>query len=221
MTGQEAVNIAQGFDEQVGITGLVLTKVDGDARGGAAISMREVTGVPIKFLGTSEKLDGLETFDPDRLARRILQMGDILGLIERAEALEIQEEEALEMADKLRTASFTLDDLYKQLQQAKRLGPLTQIMEMFPGFNQIANQVSPEDVDRQLKVVEAIINSMTPEEKRRPKILNASRRRRIASGSGTSVQDINQLMRQFQKMQQLMKQLSQQKMPDIRGLFGR
>ncbi|MBN1310895.1 MAG: signal recognition particle protein [Anaerolineae bacterium] len=220
MTGQEAVNIAEGFNKQVGITGLILTKVDGDARGGAAISMREVTGVPIKFLGTSEKLDGLETFDPDRLARRILQMGDILGLIERAEALEMQEEEAFELAGKLRTANFNLEDLYKQLQQAKRLGPLTQLIEMIPGLSQSVKQVSQEDVDRQLKVVEAIISSMTPEEKRHPKVLNASRRKRIAAGSGTSVQDINQLMKQFQQSQKLMKQLSRQKIPDIRGLFG-
>lgn len=219
MTGQEAVNIAQGFHDQVGITGLVLTKIDGDARGGAAISMREVTGVPIKFLGTSEKLDGLEAFDPDRLARRILQMGDVLGLIERAEALEIEEEEAREMADKLRTANFTLEDMRKQLQQAKRLGPLTQILEMVPGLSQQIGQVPQEDVDRQLRLVEAIISSMTPEERRRPKVLDASRRRRIAAGSGTSVQDVNQLMKQFQQMQHLMKKFSQQKMPDIKGLF--
>jgi len=219
MTGQEAVNIAQGFNDKVGITGLILTKVDGDARGGAAISMREVTGVPIKFLGTSEKLDGLEAFEPDRLARRILQMGDVLGLIERAEALEIEEDEAREMAQKMRTASFTLEDMRKQLQQAKRLGPLTQILEMVPGLSQHVGQVSQEDLDRQLRLVEAIISSMTPEERKRPKVLDASRRKRIAVGSGTSVQDVNQLMKQFQQMQHLMKKFSQQKMPDLRGLF--
>lgn len=219
MTGQEAVNIAQGFNDRVGITGLILTKVDGDARGGAAISMREVTGVPIKFLGTSEKLDGLEAFEPDRLARRILQMGDVLGLIERAEALEIEEDEAREMAQKMRTASFTLEDMRKQLQQAKRLGPLTQILEMVPGLSQHVGQVSQEDLDRQLRLVEAIISSMTPEERKRPKVLDASRRKRIAVGSGTSVQDVNQLMKQFQQMQHLMKKFSQQKMPDLRGLF--
>ena len=219
MTGQEAVNIAQGFNEQVGITGLVLTKIDGDARGGAAISMREVTGVPIKFLGTSEKLDGLEVFEPDRLARRILQMGDILGLIEQAEALEIQEDEAREMADKLRTASFTLEDMRKQLQQAKRMGPLTQILEMVPGLSQQVGRIPQEDIDRQLRLVEAIITSMTPDERRRPKVLDASRRRRIAAGSGTSVQDVNQLMKQFQQMQHLMKKFSQHKMPDLKGLF--
>lgn len=219
MTGQEAVNIAQGFNEQVGITGLVLTKIDGDARGGAAISMREVTGVPIKFLGTSEKLDGLEVFEPDRLARRILQMGDILGLIEQAEALEIQEDEAREMADKLRTASFTLEDMRKQLQQAKRMGPLTQILEMVPGLSQQIGRIPQEDIDRQLRLVEAIITSMTPDERQRPKVLDASRRRRIAAGSGTSVQDVNQLMKQFQQMQHLMKKFSQQKMPDLKGLF--
>jgi signal recognition particle subunit SRP54 len=219
MTGQEAVNIAQGFSEQVGVTGLVLTKIDGDARGGAAISMREVTGVPIKFLGTSEKLDGLEVFDPDRLARRILQMGDILGLIEQAQALEIQEDEAREMVDKLRTSSFTLEDMRKQLQQAKRLGPLTQILEMVPGLSQQVGKISQEDIDRQLRLVEAIISSMTPHERRRPKLLDASRRKRIATGSGTSVQDVNQLMKQFQQMQHLMKKFSQQKMPDLKGLF--
>jgi signal recognition particle subunit SRP54 len=220
MTGQEAVNIAQGFHKQLALTGLILTKIDGDARGGAAISMREVTGVPIKFLGTSEKLDGLEVFHPDRLAGRILGMGDVLSLIEKAEALEIEEEEALELQGKLRTASLTLEDFRKQLQQAKRLGPLSQLLEMVPGMSQYASQISQEDIDRQLKQVEAIINSMTPAERRDPRLLNASRRRRIALGSGTDVQDVNNLMRQFQQMQHMMKQLSKQKVPaNLRGLF--
>lgn len=220
MTGQEAVNIAQGFNEQVGITGLILTKVDGDARGGAAISMREVTGVPIKFLGTGEKLDGLEVFHPDRLSSRILGMGDVLTLIEKAEALDIQEEEALAMQEKLRTASFTLEDFRKQLKQVKRLGPITQILEM-AGLGQVANQVSPQDMDRQLKAFEAIINAMTSEEREKPHILNASRRKRIAAGSGTSVQDVNQLIRQFQSAQRMMKKLSRQKLPsNFRGLFN-
>jgi signal recognition particle subunit SRP54 len=220
MTGQEAVNIAQGFHKQLALTGLILTKIDGDARGGAAISMREVTGVPIKFLGTSEKLDGLEVFHPDRLAGRILGMGDVLSLIEKAEALEIEEEEALELQGKLRTASLTLEDFRKQLQQAKRLGPLSQLLEMVPGMSQYASQISQEDIDRQLKQVEAIINSMTPAERRDPRILNASRRRRIALGSGTDVQDVNNLMRQFQQMQHMMKQLSKQKVPaNLKGLF--
>lgn len=222
MTGQEAVNIAQGFNEQIGLTGLILTKIDGDARGGAAISMREVTGVPIKFLGTSEKLDGLEVFHPDRLASRILGMGDVLTLIERAEEMELQEDEALEMERKLRTASFTLEDFQKQLKMVKKMGPLTQIMEMIPGMDQVMSQVSPGDIDRQLRRVEAIMNSMTPRERRKPALLNASRRRRIAGGSGTSVQDVNQLMKQFQQMQGMMKKLSKQKRPptDIRRLFG-
>ena len=219
MTGQEAVNIAQGFNEQVGITGLILTKVDGDARGGAAISMREVTGVPITFLGTSEKLDGLEVFHPDRLANRILGMGDVLGLIERAEALDIEEEDALEMAQKLRTASFTLEDFRKQLQQLKKMGPLAQVLDM-AGFGQAMAQVDPEEVNRQLKVFEAIINSMTPTERSKPQVLNANRRKRIAGGSGTTVQDVNQLIKQFQGAQQMMKKLSKQKLPgNLKGLF--
>ncbi len=220
MTGQEAVNIAQGFNEQVGITGLILTKVDGDARGGAAISMREVTGVPIKFLGTSEKLDGLEDFHPDRLASRILGMGDVLTLIERAEQeIDIDEAEALEMQEKLRTASFTLEDMRKQLRQVKKLGPLTSILEM-AGLGKVAGEIPPDELDRQLKVFEAIMNSMTPEEREKPRLLNASRRKRIAAGSGTNVQNVNQLIRQFQDMQRVMKQLSNQKLPtNFRGLL--
>jgi signal recognition particle subunit SRP54 len=221
MTGQEAVNIAQGFNEQVGLTGLILTKIDGDARGGAAISMREVTGVPIKFLGVSEKIDGLEVFSPDRLAGRILGMGDVLGLIEKAEALELDEAEALEMQDKLLSAKFSLEDFRKQLLQIKRMGSLAQIIEMIPGMGQMAKQVSPEDVDRQLKQVEAIINSMTVRERQNPRVLDAGRRKRIAYGSGTSVQDVNQLMRQFQQMQNMMKKMSRGKMPtDFRGWMG-
>jgi signal recognition particle subunit SRP54 len=221
MTGQEAVNIAGGFSQQVGITGMILTKVDGDARGGAAISMREVTGVPIKFLGTGEKLDGLEDFHPDRLADRILGMGDVLTLIEKAESLEIEEQEALELEQKLRTATFTLEDFRKQLKMVKRMGPLGQMLEMIPGMARYTDQISPQDIDRQLKRVEAIINSMTPDERRRPKVLNASRRKRIAAGSGTTVQDVNQLMNQFQQMQRLIKKLSKQKAPrDLGGLLG-
>lgn len=221
MTGQEAVNIAQGFAEQVGISGLVLTKVDGDARGGAAISMREVTGVPIKFLGVSEKVDGLEVFSPDRLASRILGMGDVLGLIEKAEAMEMDEAEALELQDKLRTASFTLEDFRKQLIQIKRMGPLSQVMEMLPGMGEMMKQVSQEDIDRQLRLVEAIISSMTLRERNQPRLLDANRRKRIAAGSGTSVQDINQTMRQFQQMQGLMKKLAGGKIPaNLKGLLG-
>ncbi len=220
MTGQEAVNIAQGFNERVGLTGLILTKIDGDARGGAAISMREVTGVPIKFLGVSEKLDGLEVFHPERLASRILGMGDVLGLIERAEAMELQEEDALEMARKLQTATFTLEDFRKQLRQLRKMGSLAQIMDMIPGMGSAMKQISAQDMDRQLAQVEAIINSMTPRERAQPRLLNASRRKRIAAGSGTSVQDVNQLMRQFQQAQRMMQKLSEKMAPaDLRRLF--
>lgn len=221
MTGQEAVNIAQGFNEKVGLTGLILTKVDGDARGGAAISMREVTGVPIKFLGVSEKIDGLEVFHPDRLANRILGMGDVLTLIERAESMEMDEEEAEALARKMQRAELTLEDFRKQLKQIKRMGPLTQVLEMIPGMGQALGQIKQEDVDRQLRTVEAIISSMTPHERERPKVLNASRRKRIAAGSGTSVQDVNQLLNQFQQMQRMMKKFANQKRPptDIRNLF--
>ena len=221
MTGQEAVNIATGFNEQVGLTGLILTKVDGDARGGAAISMREVTGVPIKFLGVSEKTDGLEVFSSDRLASRILGMGDVLGLIEKAESLDLDEAEALEMQEKMLSAKFTLEDFRKQLQQVKRMGSMSQLLEMIPGMGQMARQVSPEDMDRQLKRVEAIINSMTARERQNPRLLDAARRRRIARGSGTEVQDVNQVMRQFQQAQALMKKMSRGKLPtNLRGLFG-
>ncbi|NDJ51887.1 MAG: signal recognition particle protein [Chloroflexi bacterium] len=207
MIGQEAVNVAEGFNEALGITGLILTKIDGDARGGAAISMREVTGVPIKFLGTSEKMDGLEEFHPDRLANRILGMADVLTLIEKAESMEIDEAEAIELEQKLRDASFDLEDFRKQLQQLKKMGPLTQILEL-AGMGQVSEQVPPEEMDRQFKRFEAIINSMTPQERRRPKLLNASRRRRIATGSGTSVQEVNQLIKQFQEARRLMKKMS-------------
>ncbi len=220
MTGQEAVNIAQGFNNYVTLTGLILTKVDGDARGGAAISMREVTGVPIKFLGTSEKVDGLEVFYPERLAGRILGMGDVLTLIEKAEALSIEEAEALELEQKMRTARFTLEDFRKQLQQIKKMGPLTHLLEMIPGVNQVVSQLPPEDMDRQLKRVEAIINSMTLAERQHPKLLNASRRRRIAAGSGATVQEVNQLMGQFQQMQHTMHKLMKQREPlDLGKLF--
>jgi signal recognition particle subunit SRP54 len=221
MTGQEAVNIAGGFNEQVGLTGLILTKVDGDARGGAAISMREVTGVPIKFLGVSEKTDGLEVFSSDRLASRILGMGDVLGLIEKAESLDVDEAEALEMQEKLLSAKFTLEDFRKQLQQIKRMGSMSQILEMIPGMGQMAKQISPEAADRQLKQVEAIINSMTARERQNPRLLDAARRKRIARGSGTEVQDVNQLMRQFQQMQGMMKKMARGKIPtNLKGLLG-
>ena len=206
MTGQEAVNVAAGFYERVGLTGLVLSKVDGDARGGAAISMRAVTGVPIKFLGTGEKTDALEIFHPDRLASRILGMGDVLTLIERAEA-SVSEEQALKMEEKLRTASFTLEDFIEQLQAVKQMGPISDLLKMIPGMGQLAKDIPAEETDKSLLVTEAIINSMTLQERRNPKVINASRKRRIARGSGRSVQDVNQLLRQFTQMQQMMRRM--------------
>lgn len=207
MTGQEAVNVARGFHERVGLTGLILTKVDGDARGGAAISMRAVTGVPIKFLGVGEKVDALEVFHPDRLASRILGMGDVLSLIERAEQT-MDQEEAQKVAERLLEGQFTLEDFLEQLQQIKKMGPLSQLMEMVPGFRGVTKEVSPEMTDRELRKIEAIISSMTIEERRKPRILNASRKRRIARGSGTQVQDVNALLTQFRQMQRMMKQLT-------------
>ena len=206
MTGQQAVNVAEGFHSRIGLTGLILTKVDGDARGGAAISMRAVTGVPIKFLGTGEKTDALEAFHPDRLASRILGMGDVLTLIERAEQT-FDEEQARKMERKIREASFDLEDFLEQLQQVKQMGPLNQILDMIPGMRGLSQQVSAEATDEQFKHVEAMILSMTPEERRDPRIIKGSRKKRIASGSGTSVQEVNMLLRQFRQMQRMMKQL--------------
>jgi len=206
MTGQEAVRVADEFNQRVGLTGLILTKVDGDARGGAALSVRSVTGVPIKFLGVGEKPDALEPFYPDRLASRILGMGDVLTLIERAQQ-NLDQEQARKAAEKMLKAQFTLEDFLQQMQQIKKLGPLTQIMGMIPGFSQMAKEI-PEDVtEKQFKRIEAIIHSMTPEERRNPDILNARRRQRIATGSGTTVQDVNELMREFKQMQKLMQQM--------------
>ena len=218
MTGQDAVRLAQEFHQQVGLTGLILTKIDGDARGGAALSIRAVSGVPIKFLGTGEKPSALEVFHPDRLASRILGMGDILTLIERAEA-SIEEEEARRVEEKLRTATFDLEDFRQQLQQVKRMGPLSQLMEMIPGFASLSRQLPQEVTDQQMKKIEAIINSMTPEERRNPRIIGGSRKRRIAKGSGTTVQEVNQLLGQFRQMQKLMKQLTFGRV-DISSIFG-
>lgn len=206
MTGQEALNVADGFHGQLGLTGLVLTKMDGDARGGAAISMRSVTGVPIKFLGTSEKLDGLETFDPARLANRILGMGDVIGLIERAEAV-YNEKEAEKLDEKIRKAEFDLEDFMEQMGQIRRMGPAGQLLDMLPGMGQVAAQFSPNQMDNQLRRTEAIISSMTPYERQNPKLMNAKRKRRVASGSGTQVQDVNRLLKQFRQMKDMMKRL--------------
>ena len=207
MTGQDAVRVADEFNQRVGLTGLILTKIDGDARGGAAISIRAVTGVPIKYLGVGEKLDALESFHPDRLASRILGMGDVLTLIEKAEAA-LDQEQALAMGKKLIQGEFDLEDFLGQLREVKKLGPLSQLLEMIPGFSQFKAELTPELTDRQMKMVEAIINSMTVEERRNPRVINASRKRRIARGSGTTVQDVNTLLGQFRQMQRMMKQLA-------------
>ena len=221
MTGQEAVNIAAGFHQQIGLTGLILTKIDGDARGGAAISMRAVTGVPIEFLGTGEKTDALEIFHPDRLASRILGMGDVLTLIERAEAT-FDEEQTRRLERKLREASFDLEDFLEQLRQVKKMGPLSQILDLVPGLGRLAQDISPEVTDRQFKHIEAIILSMTPEERRNPRILNSSRKKRIARGSGTMVEEVNALLKQFRQMQRMVKQLGKggKGMQRLTGMFG-
>ena len=207
MTGQEAVAVAQAFVAAVPVTGLILTKIDGDARGGAALSISAVTGVPVKFMGTGEKTDALEVFHPDRLAGRILGMGDVLTLVERAQEV-VDQKQAAQMEEKLRKASFTLEDFLDQLQQVQKMGPLGQIMGMIPGMGGMANEAQAA-VDRgDLKRIEAIIRAMTPAERRDPHLLNGSRRRRIAAGSGTTLTDVNRLVKQFTEMQKLMKQLA-------------
>lgn len=205
MTGQEAVRVATDFNEAVSLTGLIMTKIDGDARGGAAISMREVTGVPIKFLGTGEKLNAIEEFHPDRLASRILGMGDVLTLIEQAQS-QMDMDEARKAGERLVKGEFDLDDFLKQLQQVKKLGPLGKIMEMIPGMNKMAAGVDMSGAEKDLKRVEAMIQSMTAEERHNPKVIKASRKRRIATGSGTSVQEVNVLLKQHREMQEMMKQ---------------
>lgn len=207
MIGQEALNVAQGFRQNLPVSGLFMTKIDGDARGGAAISIREVTGIPIKFLGVGESVDAIEEYNPDRLASRILGMGDMLGLIQKAEQA-FNQEEAEKQAEKLMRGEFTLEDFAKQLKQMRKMGPMGKIMEMLPGqMGQVARQVDPRDAENQLKQIEAVINSMTVEERRNPKLLNASRRRRIASGSGLEVQVVNQVMKRFRETQRLIKTL--------------
>ncbi len=218
MTGQEAVRIAEGFNQRVGVTGLILTKVDGDARGGAAISMRAVTGVPIKFLATGEKLDGLEVFYPDRLASRILGMGDVLSLIEKAEAA-FDEREAERLQKKLLRNEFTLEDFLQQMQQVKRLGSIGQLLDMIPGMSRLTKQIDMAQADQEFKKVEAIIRSMTPKERQNPRILNASRKRRIAAGSGVEVQDVNTLLKQFRQMQDMMQQIGKGRLPRLPGVF--
>jgi signal recognition particle subunit SRP54 len=206
MTGQEAVRVAEEFHTKVGLTGLILTKMDGDARGGAALSIKSVTGVPIKFVGMGEKVDALEAYYPDRMASRILGMGDMLTLIEKAEKV-VDEKWAKDMEKKIRTASFTFEDFLEQLQQVKKMGSIGHLMEMIPGMSSMAKKL-PEGMDeKQLKKVEAIVRSMTKEERQHPDLIDGSRRRRIAKGSGTTSQDVNQLLNQFRQVQKLMKQL--------------
>lgn len=220
MIGQESVNIAKGFREAIALTGLVLTKMDGDSRGGAAISIRTVTGVPIKFIGTGEALDALEVFDPSRLASRILGMGDMLGLIEKAEAA-FDQEQAQKDAERLLAGDFSLEDFANQLRQVRKMGPIAQVLEMLPGgMGQLARQIDPKDAERQLKKTEAIISSMTNQERRRPDVLNASRRRRIASGSGTQVQDVNQLIKQYREAQRMFKNIKKSGMRGMPRMFG-
>lgn len=208
MLGQEAVNIAEGFRGKLGVTGLVMNKMDGDARGGAAISIRAVTGIPLKFLGTGEKLDALERFDPARLASRILGMGDVMGLIEHAERV-FDAGGGQNQAERLLGGKFDLGDWLVQMKQVRKMGPLAQIADMLPGgIGDAARQADPGDLERGLRRSEAIISSMTAEERRNPEILNASRRRRIAAGSGTAVQDVNRLIKQFREAQKLVKTMS-------------
>jgi signal recognition particle subunit SRP54 len=220
MIGQEAVNIAEGFRKELPLSGLFMTKIDGDARGGAAISIREVTGVPIKFLGVGESVDAIEEYNPNRLASRILGMGDMLGLIEKAESA-FDQKEAEKQAEKLMRGEFSLEDFAKQLKQMRKMGPLGQLMDMLPGqMGQVARQVDPRDAEDQLKQIEAVINSMTIDERRNPKLLNASRRRRIARGSGLDVQDVNQVMKRFRETQRLIKTLQKSGGKGLGRLIG-
>jgi signal recognition particle subunit SRP54 len=212
MTGQDAVRVAQEFHSRIGLTGLILTKMDGDARGGAALSIRFVTGVPIKFMGTGEKVDALESFYPDRLASRILGMGDVLTLIEQAERM-VDQQQAKQLEKKIRTADLDLEDLISQLRQIRKMGSLGRLAEMLPGFSKFASYLPEDEGEKRLRRVEAIISSMTPEERRNPTIINGSRRRRIARGSGTIPQDVNQLLNQFYQVQKLTRTMARGRLP--------
>ncbi|KSU62489.1 signal recognition particle [[Bacillus] enclensis] len=207
MTGQDAVNVAQSFDDALGISGVVLTKLDGDTRGGAALSIRSVTQKPIKFVGMGEKMDALEPFHPERMASRILGMGDVLSLIEKAQA-NVDEEKAKELEQKMRTMSFTFDDFLDQLGQVRQMGPLDELLKMMPGANKMKGLDKLQVDEKQISHVEAIIQSMTKNEKIHPETINASRRKRIAKGSGTSIQEVNRLLKQFEDMKKMMKQMS-------------
>ena len=217
MTGQEAVNVAKGFDELLEVDGIILTKLDGDARGGAALSMRAVTGKPIKFVGVGEKLEALEPFYPDRLASRILGMGDMLSFIEKA-TKEVDLKEAEKLQKKLKKNQFTLEDFYAQLQTIKKMGSLGSLVQMIPGGNKLAGKVDSENMEQDLKRVEAIILSMTIDERQNSDILNGSRRKRIAAGSGTSVEEVNMLMNQFKQMRKVMKKFNKMGGKGMKGL---
>lgn len=222
MTGQDAVNVAEAFHQKLGLTGVVLTKLDGDTRGGAALSVKAVTNCPIKFVGVGEKVDAFEPFHPDRMASRILGMGDVLTLIEKAQQV-VDEEKSIALEKKIRSQALTLEDFLDQLQQIKQMGPLENLLEMVPGFNRANKQLKNLSLsDKQILKVEAVINSMTREERLRPEIINSSRRRRISQGSGTTVQDVNRLIKQFGQMKKVLKQFSsleKGKMKSPKGLF--
>ena len=217
MTGQDAVNQASGFDGQLGLTGIILTKLDGDARGGAALSIRQMVGKPILFSGVGEKLDALEPFYPDRLASRILGMGDVLSLIDKVQQ-NVEQKEAVRLQKAFQKQQFTLEEFQLQLQQIKKMGSVGSLLELIPGGKKFASQVDAEKAEQEMKRVEAIINSMTLEERRNPAILNGGRRRRIAQGSGTTVTDVNRLMKQFMEMKKMMQRVSKLGM---RSLFSR
>ncbi len=230
MTGQEAVKIAEGFNQRIGLTGLILTKMEGDARGGAAISMRAVTGVPIKYVGVGEKADALEPFFPDRVAQRILGMGDMLSLIEKAQET-FDQKEAERLQRKLLRAEFNLEDFLNQMQQVKKMGPIGQLLDMIPGLNRFKDQIDQAEAEQSMRRIEALIRSMTLEERRNPKLLNASRKKRVARGAGYTnsekkpdhelegIQEINQLLKQFREMQRMMKMLKGGRGLDLRNMF--
>jgi signal recognition particle subunit SRP54 len=219
MTGQEAVNVAQGFSEALPLTGLILTKLDGDARGGAALSMRAVTGKPIKFVGIGEKSDALEPFHPERMASRILGMGDVLTLIEKA-TQQVSLEDSQELEKKFKKDQFSFEDFLGQLRMIKKMGSISSLASMIPGLNKLSKQVDPEKQEREFRKLEAIILSMTLQERRNHEIIDGSRRRRIAKGSGTTVEDVNRLLKQFVEMRKMMKQLMKMGPGMLGGLMG-
>ncbi len=217
MTGQEAVNVAQESHQALDVSGFIITKMDGDARGGAALSIRAVTGLPVKFIGTGEKVDALEAFHPDRFASRILGMGDMLSLIEKAQET-VDKEQAKSLERRLRTGSMDLNDFVSQIQQVKKMGPLTDIIGMIPGLGSVKKQLQGAQIDdRVWKKMEAIVYSMTPEERHRPDVIDGSRRRRIAQGSGTSTQEVNQLLKQWREAKKMMEQLASGRGPRALG----